>query len=105
MTWEITEEGASLARLALVIPNATQDVLELVLADATQTFYAQTNRESVPDSAEPLVRKLATLIYNRIGSEGLASESYSGVSQSFIDGFPADVKKELTSYRVVRFQS
>lgn len=46
--------------------------------------------------------RLAIIRLNRIGSEGLNSQSFSGVSESYIDGFPADIKAILDSKRKLK---
>ena len=43
--------------------------------------------------------RLAVIRLNRLHSEGLSSQSYSGVSESYIDGFPADIKAILDNKR------
>lgn len=46
--------------------------------------------------------RLAIIKLNRMNTEGISSQSYSGVSESYIDGFPADIKAILNSKRKLR---
>ena len=46
--------------------------------------------------------RLAIIRLNRIGTEGLQSESASGISESYIDGFPADIKAILDRKRKLK---
>ena len=46
--------------------------------------------------------RIAAIHIARQGTEGLASQSYSGVSESFIDGLPADIMAILDAKRVVK---
>jgi hypothetical protein len=56
------------------------------------------------DTALELVaEQIAVIKLNRIGTEGLASQSYSGVSESFIDGYPAEIVAVLNRKRKVKF--
>ena len=45
--------------------------------------------------------KIAVIKLNRMNTEGLASQSYSGVSESYIDGYPADVQAVLDRKRKI----
>lgn len=36
--------------------------------------------------------------YNRLGTEGLNSESYSGASYNYSDGYPDDIMKALDRF-------
>ena len=46
--------------------------------------------------------RIAVIKLNRMNTEGLASQGYSGVSESYIDGYPADIQAILNSKRKVR---
>ena len=49
-----------------------------------------------------IAERIAIIKLNRIGTEGLASESYSGVSSSYIDGYPADILAVLNRKRRIK---
>ena len=51
---------------------------------------------------ELIAEKIAVIKLNRINTEGLASQSFSGVSESYIDGYPADIKAVLNRKRKVK---
>ena len=78
----------TVARLAVTLRNADPFVLALIVADVKTTFLNETHRTAVPAEAEPLIRKLASIAFNGLGNEGLSSESYAGVSESFMDDLP-----------------
>ena len=46
--------------------------------------------------------RIAAIHLQRVGTEGLASQSFSGVSESFIDGYPADILAILNSKRKIK---
>lgn len=52
---------------------------------------------------EVCAERIAVIKLLRLGSEGLASQGYSGVSESYIDGYPDDIIKILNRKRKVRF--
>ena len=38
---------------------------------------------------------LAIILYNRKGTEGLKSQSYSGVSETYVEDIPNEIKRDL----------
>ena len=52
---------------------------------------------------ELIAEQIAVIKLNRMGTEGLASQAYSGVSESFIDGYPDEIKAVLNRKRKVKF--
>lgn len=51
---------------------------------------------------EMVAVKIAIIKLNRLNSEGLASQSYSGVSESYVDGYPQDIMAVLNRKRKLR---
>ena len=51
---------------------------------------------------EYIAEKIAVIKLNRMGTEGLASQSYSGVSESYIDGYPAEIQAALNRKRKIK---
>ena len=47
--------------------------------------------------------RIAALKLLRANSEGLSGQSFSGVSESYIDGYPADIMAMLNRKRKVKF--
>jgi hypothetical protein len=59
------------------------------------------NREA--DTAMELIaEKIAIIKLNRLNTEGLASQSASGVSESYIDGYPAEIISVLNRKRKIK---
>lgn len=79
------------------------DLLNLMIEDVQEFILNYCNIKELPGKAESLIRRIVVIRYNIMGSEGLSSESYSGISQSFIDGLPKDIKQELGAIRKVKF--
>lgn len=51
---------------------------------------------------ELIAEKIAIIKLNRLNTEGLASQAYSGVSENYIDGYPADVLAVLNRKRKIK---
>ena len=51
---------------------------------------------------EMVAQRIAIIKLNRIGTEGVAAQSYSGVNESYIDGYPADILAILNRKRKIK---
>jgi hypothetical protein len=51
---------------------------------------------------EYVAARIAVIKLNRINTEGLASQSFSGVSESYVDGLPQDIMQILNRKRKVK---
>ena len=60
-------------------------------------------RRSLDTELEYCAMKIAVIKLQRMGTEGISTQSFSGVSESFIDGYPADVLAILNRKRRVKF--
>lgn len=47
-------------------------------------------------------QRIATIKLNRMNTEGLQSQSFSGVSENYIDGYPADILAILNRKRKIK---
>lgn len=81
--------------------NYTNEQINLFIKQATAEVEAYCNRE-VDTELEAVVEKIAIIKLNRLNSEGLSSQSYSGISESYIDGYPAEVMAVLNRKRKIK---
>ena len=51
---------------------------------------------------ELIAARVAVIKLNRIGTEGLVSQGYSGVNESYLNDYPADIQKVLNRKRKVK---
>lgn len=91
--------------------------IKLMLGDASENFSdaqislayklalaeveAYCGREA-DNVLELMAERIAIIKLNRIHTEGLASTGFSGVSESYIDGYPADIKTVLNRKRKIK---
>ena len=81
--------------------NYTDAQIGLVAKQALAEVEAYCNR--TPDyELEMVAQRIAIIKLNRLNTEGLASQSYSGVSESYIDGYPADILAILNRKRRIK---
>ena len=90
-------------KLLLNITDDSKDALLNELIDnATEVAQNYINND---DALENLTGTLIAMViydYNRMGTEGLTSENYSGVSFGYASGYSDDIMKQLRRYRKVR---
>lgn len=51
---------------------------------------------------ELIAEKIAIIKLNRLNTEGLLSQAYSGVSENYVDGYPADILAVLNRKRKIK---
>lgn len=51
---------------------------------------------------ELAAERIAVIKLNRMGTDGLASQGFSGVSESYLDGYPADIQALLNRKRKLK---
>lgn len=70
------------------------------IASAEVEEYCRRELDTVLELA---AQQIAVIKLNRQNTEGLASQSYSGVNESYIDGYPAEIQAILNRKRKVKF--
>ena len=70
------------------------------IASAEVEDYCKRELDTVLELA---AEQIAVIKLNRKNTEGLASQSYSGVNESYIDGYPAEIQAILNRKRKVKF--
>lgn len=73
--------------------------LQAIIDDVTIEVLANTNQPELNAQLESAVISLSVIAVNRLGTEGLASEGYSGVSTSYLDDVPPRVASILNANR------
>lgn len=61
--------------------------------------YTKRNTHTATTLLKSYVLELAVIYYNQKGAEGLQSQSYSGVSENYIEDIPQSMKQGLNAYR------
>ena len=91
-------------KLMLGLADTTKDVLLAMLAeDAIVEVTDYCNMAIYDVKLDSTVAKMVIQNYNRISIQGISSESFSGVSESYVNGYTIDVMNVLNKNRRVRF--
>lgn len=76
-------------------------LLRILLDQSVEETINYTHNYNI-DNLENVIINIAIWKYNRLGSEGLNSENYSGVSFNYNADYPDSIKKQLQSYRRIK---
>jgi hypothetical protein len=81
--------------------NYSDALIGLCAKQAIAEVEAYCNRV-VDYELELMAEKIAIIKLNRINTEGLANQSFSGVSETYIDGYPAEILTVLNRKRKIK---
>lgn len=81
--------------------NYSDAQIGLCLKLALAEVEAYCNR-TVDYELEIIAEKIAVIKLNRLNTEGLSAQTYSGVSESYIDGYPAEILTVLNRKRKIK---
>ena len=89
-------------KLCLTNNTYTDELINLFIEDTTKEVKIYCNREDIDTELESVIRRIVIIKLNKMNSEGLSSQAYSGVSESFIDGYPQDIISVLNRKRKLK---
>ena len=81
--------------------NYTEAQIGLALKLALAEVEAYTNR-TLDYELEIVALQIAKIKLNRLDTEGLSSTGFSGVSESYIDGYPDEIRAILNRKRKIK---
>lgn len=79
-------------KMRLESTTFSDQVINSVVDDATNIILAKTAQKELNPALEIAVVSLAIIMLNQLGSEGLSSESYSGVAYQYMNELPAHIQ-------------
>ena len=85
--------------------DETQDpLLQRYIDKAINKVMNFTKRDKayVEKELQNQVIDLAIILYNRKGTEGLKSQSYSGISETYVEDIPNEIKRDLYAHRLLK---
>ena len=81
--------------------NFSDAQISLCLKWALVEVEAYCSRE-LDYELEIMAQRIAIIKLNRINTEGLLTQAYSGVSENYVDGYPADILAVLNRKRKIK---
>lgn len=93
-----------LLKLELGADETQEPLLQRYIDKAINKVMNFTNRDKayVEKELQNQVIDLAIILYNRKGTEGLKSQSYSGVSETYVEDIPNEIKRDLYAHRLLK---
>ena len=94
-----------LEEIKLLLGDAAINYTEAQIGLALKMAIAEVEEYCKRDldyALEIAAMRIAVIKLNRMATEGLASQSFSGVSESYIDGYPADIQALLNRKRKIK---
>ena len=89
-------------KLLLNISDSSKDaLLEELIENAEEYVATYCNNADAVTSLTSAIIQMVIQDYNRMGAEGLNSESYSGVSFNYQTTYSEDIMKQLRRYRKI----
>lgn len=94
-----------LEEIKILLGDAASNYTEAQISLALKLAFAEVeeycNRE-LDNALELVAMKIAVIKLNRSNTEGLAAQSYSGVSETYLDGYPAEILAVLNRKRKIK---
>ncbi len=81
--------------------NFTEQQISLAYKMALAEVETFCNRDA-DATLELCAERIAVIKLSRTGTEGLTAQGFSGVSESYLDGYPADLQAILKGKRKIK---
>lgn len=91
--------------LKILLGDSAANYTEAQMALAVKMAFAEVEaycRRALDAELELVALKIAVIKLNRTNTEGLAAQAYSGVSESYLDGYPEDIQMILRGKRKIK---
>lgn len=79
--------------------TSKDEILKIYIEDSTEEVKQYINSTEIPKVLEGLIRDIVIIKYNKRGSEGATSENVGGISRSYLDDIPKEIKRKLKRFR------
>ncbi len=89
-------------KILLGINDSSKDELLTVLLDQAIEEAENYTHNNCLTGLESTICRMVVYNYNRISTEGVNSESYSGVSYSYSADYPENIMRVLKAHRKIR---
>lgn len=91
--------------IKLLLGEAAENHTEAQIALAYRLALAEVEeycRRKADTTLELVAAQIAVIKLNRRNTEGIESQSYSGVSENYLNDYPEDIQKILNSKRKMK---
>ena len=91
--------------IKLLLGDAAENYTEAQIGLCLKLAIAEVEeycRRELDYALEVAALQIAIIKLNRMNTEGLTAQSYSGVSETYIDGYPAEIQALLNRKRKLK---
>ena len=81
--------------------DSKDELINILIDNAISYVLASTHRNCLPPELEAVIIQCVIWDYNKLGSEGLNSEAYSGLSYNYQAEYPDNIMRQIRAYRKV----
>ena len=85
-----------------ITDTSKDDLLSLLIENATQEVLTYTNQKSINDSLNTAILLVVVYNFNRIGTEGVDTEGYSGVNFAYSSDYPDSIMRLLKKQKKIQ---
>lgn len=85
-------------KVLLGITDSTKDALLTLLIEQAEADYLDLTHQETTAGVEYLILRMAVVRYNLIGCEGMGSQNYNGLAETFA-GYDADLLAAIKAHR------
>lgn len=82
-----------------LLTNKTDDELVSLILDKTKREIEIYTKQKYSSKFDNLAVDMAIIKINRLGTEGVASQGYSGANESFLEDYPPYIKNQLDRFK------
>lgn len=82
--------------------DSIDELLLLLISLCKEEAYTYCNLEEYNEALDFIIIQMVIEKYNRMGSEGATSQSFSGISESYNDFYSDKIVRALNKHRKVR---
>lgn len=91
--------------IKIMLGEAATNYTDAQIGMALKLAFAEVEdycKRELDTTLELMAQQIAVIKLNRMGTEGLASQGFSGVSESYISGYPAEIVAVLNRKRKIK---
>lgn len=81
--------------------TSKDDILELLISNAKAYTVSFCGYSEYNSQFDVIVMKMVVEDYNRLGSEGMSSQSFNGISESYNDDYSTGILNYLKKFKKV----
>lgn len=89
-------------KVLLGITDSTRDALLTLLIEQAEADFLDMTHQTSTEGVETLILRMAVVRYNLLGCEGMGSQNYNGLAESFT-GYGDDLTATIKAHRRAKF--